>query len=116
MINFNPVSGMIPNPIKGISVPGSAMPGAGKAVAGAPEGENKSSFAGTVKAVEKCISKVDELQGSSNESIKDFLSGKSEDITSVVSTAAKADISFKLLLGVRNKLIEAYKETMNMPL
>jgi flagellar hook-basal body complex protein FliE len=44
------------------------------------------------------------------------LSGKNEDITSVVSAVAKADMSFKLLVGVRNKLIEAYKQTMNMPL
>ncbi|HEV59037.1 MAG TPA: flagellar hook-basal body complex protein FliE, partial [Phycisphaerales bacterium] len=27
---------------------------------------------------------------------------------------ARADMSFKLLVGVRNKLIEAYKETMKM--
>jgi flagellar hook-basal body complex protein FliE len=25
-------------------------------------------------------------------------------------------VSFKVLVGVRNKLIEAYKQTMNMPL
>ena len=77
---------------------------------------HKSDFADTIKAVKKYISKVDELQQSSDVSIKDLLSGKNEDITSVVSAVAKADMSFKLLVGVRNKLIEAYKQTMNMPL
>jgi len=76
----------------------------------------KSGFADTIKAVEKHISEVDDLQQLSNASIKDLLSGKSEDIASVVSAVAKADMSFKLLVGVRNKLIEAYKQTMNMPL
>ena len=76
----------------------------------------KSEFADTIKAVEKYISKIDEHQQSSEMSIKDLLSGKNEDITSVVSAVAKADMSFKLLVGVRNKLIEAYKQTMNMPL
>ena len=76
----------------------------------------KSEFADTIKAVEKYISKVDDLQELSDISIKDLLSGKNEDITSVVSAVAKADMSFKLLVGVRNKLIEAYKQTMNMPL
>ncbi len=76
----------------------------------------KSGFADTVKAVKEQISKVDDLQQSSNISIQDLLSGKNEDITSVVSAVAKADMSFKLLVGVRNKLIEAYKQTMNMPL
>ena len=76
----------------------------------------KSDFDNTVKAVEQYISRVDEIQQSSDTSIKDLLSGKNEDIISVVSAAAKADMSFKLLVGVRNKLIEAYKQTMNMPL
>ena len=76
----------------------------------------KLDFDNTVKAIDKYISNVDELQQSSDMSIKDLLSGKNQDIISVVSAAAKADMSFKLLVGVRNKLIEAYKQTMNMPL
>jgi len=76
----------------------------------------KTDFADTVKAIEKHISKVDELQQSSDTAIKDLLTGKNGDITSAVSAVAKADMSFKLLVGVRNKLIEAYKQTMNMPL
>lgn len=75
---------------------------------------NSTEFANTVKAVKKYISEVDDHQDSANMSIKDLLAGKNEDITSVVSAVAKADISFKLLVGVRNKLIEAYKQTMNM--
>ena len=76
----------------------------------------KPGFEDTIKAVGKYISNVDDLQQSSDISIKDLLSGKNEDITSMVSAVAKADMSFKLLVGVRNKLIEAYKQTMNMPL
>jgi len=98
----------------------SIMPGINPNSAGMPKVGNanaeKSNFADTVKAVKKYISKVDELQQSSDMSIKDLLSGKNEDITSVVSAVAKADMSFKLLVGVRNKLIEAYKQTMSMPL
>jgi flagellar hook-basal body complex protein FliE len=76
----------------------------------------KTDFGDAVKAIDNYISKVDDLQTSSDMSIKDLLSGKNEDITSVVSAVAKADLSFKLLVGVRNKIIEAYKQTMNMPL
>ena len=79
-------------------------------------GANNPEFANTIKAVGEYISKVDDLQQASDISIKDLLAGKSEDITSVVSAVAKADISFKVLVGVRNKLIEAYKQTINMPL
>jgi flagellar hook-basal body complex protein FliE len=76
----------------------------------------KSDFADTIKAVGKYVSKVDDLQHASDMSIRDLLTGKNTDITSVVSAVAKADMSFKLLVGVRNKLIEAYQQTMNMPL
>ncbi|HBG26624.1 MAG: flagellar hook-basal body complex protein FliE [Planctomycetes bacterium GWF2_41_51] len=103
MVNFNPnVSSALP-----ISAPGTA---------GKTNVKPDSGFADTIKAVEEQISKVDNLQQSSDISIQDLLAGKNEDITSVVSAVAKADMSFKLLVGVRNKLIEAYKQTMNMPI
>ena len=106
MINLNVSAGsVLPN----------GNPNIGGVAKSNPAGP-KSGFADTVKAVGKEISKVDDLQQSSDVSIKDLLSGKNEDITSVVSAVAKADMSFKLLVGVRNKLIEAYKQTMNMPL
>ncbi len=73
----------------------------------------KSGFSDTAK---KYMESVNDQQVESNNSIKDMLTGKNQDITSVVTEVAKADVSFKLLVGVRNKLIEAYKQTMNMPL
>lgn len=79
-------------------------------------GDGGGGFTEAVKAADNFISKVDMLQQSSDASIQELLSGKNQDITSVVSAVAKADMSFKLLVGVRNKLIEAYKKTMNMPL
>jgi len=77
---------------------------------------NKVNFAKTVEGIGKCLSKVDSDQKASDMSIQDLLSGREADITSVVSSVAKADMSFKMLVGVRNKLVEAYKQTMNMPL
>lgn len=120
MINLNAnVSGPL-NAIKGVWDSGSTLPKVNPDKIGMPEAGDadggKSDFADTVKAVGKYLSKVDDLQQSSNTLIKDLLAGKNEDITSVVSAMAKADISFKLLVGVRNKLIEAYKQTMNMSL
>ena len=76
--------------------------------------KTSASFADTAKDIGKMVAKVDDMQAASDVSIKDLLAGKNNDITSVVSSVAKADMSFKLLVGVRNKLIEAYKQTMNM--
>ncbi len=104
MINFNPnISSAFPAPSVG-SV---------GSVNQKPAGSG-SAFADSVKAAQNQLGKVNDLQKASDASIKDLLSGKNEDITSVVSSVAKADMSFKMLVGVRNKLVEAYKETMNM--
>ncbi len=80
--------------------------------AGAP----KSDFLNAIEAAGRYVSKVDDMQQTADASIQDLLTGKNNDITAVVSAVAKADVSFKVLVGVRNKLIEAYKQTMNMPL
>ena len=107
MINLNPNVGSTLPKIN----PGSVA----TTKAGGADG-NRAGFEQAVKVVGDYLSGVDELQQSSNISIKELLTGKNSDITSVVSAAAKADMSFKLLVGVRNKLVEAYKQTMNMPL
>lgn len=60
------------------------------------------------------LNKVNDQQNQANLSILDLMSGKQQDINTVVAEVAKADMSFKLLVGVRNKLVEAYKETMRM--
>jgi flagellar hook-basal body complex protein FliE len=104
MIEFDPnVSSILPNPRP--MTPQAANPAVAKA-----------DFSQAVKALGNCIAKVDDLQQASDASVEDLLAGKNNDITAVVSAVAKADMSFKVLVGVRNKLIEAYKQTMSMPL
>lgn len=76
----------------------------------------KGQFTDLADAVKKYTSGVEEKQQSADVSIKDLLTGKDTDVTSVVSEVAQADMSFKMLVGVRNKLIDAYKQTMNMPI
>ncbi len=116
MVNLNANVSGASNPMRGVWKPPRANPDSfGMPKVGSSDAK-KADFANAVEAVGKYISKVDDLQESSDMSIKDLLSGKNEDIISVVSAVAKADMSFKLLVGVRNKLIEAYKQTMNMPL
>jgi flagellar hook-basal body complex protein FliE len=120
MVNPNASIGASLSSMKELWGANATRPGGSLDAVGMPKGANsddkKADFADAVKAVENCVSRTDDLQQSSNMSIQDLLSGKNEDIASVVSAVAKADMSFKLLVGVRNKLIEAYKQTMNMPL
>ncbi|HDS83594.1 MAG TPA: flagellar hook-basal body complex protein FliE [Phycisphaerales bacterium] len=66
------------------------------------------------KAIKQSLDNVNQDQHEANASIVDLLSGKEQDVNTVVASVAKADMSFKMLVGVRNKLVEAYKETMRM--
>ena len=66
------------------------------------------------EALQNYVDQVDKSQQSSVSAIEDLLSGKTQDILPTVAAVAKADLSFKLLISVRNKVIEAYKQTMNM--
>ena len=49
------------------------------------------------KFVRKYISEVDNMQQDSDTAVKQLLSGKNQDITSIVTAVAKADMSFKLV-------------------
>jgi len=113
MVNFDPnVRSALPNVSGGPTAPGwekIAPEGAGATPA-------KPGFLDAIETAGKYVSKVNDLQQASDASIQDLLTGKNNDITAVVSAVAKADVSFKVLVGVRNKLIEAYKQTMNMPI
>jgi len=64
-------------------------------------------------ALKGFVEQVDLEQQGAASAVQDMVAGKS-DILPVVAEVAKADLSFKLLVGVRNKVIDAYKQTMNM--
>lgn len=114
-MNINPNISNMQNAMKGF-LENNQVQKAGSDISKTTGSESqKSQFSDAVKSIENLLSEVDESQQASDVSIKDLLSGKNNDITSVVSEVAKADLGFKVLVGVRNKLIEAYKQTMNMP-
>ena len=76
----------------------------------APGGEG-SQFAANLKSL---VSEVNDLQVQADESVAELAAGRASNIHEVVVNVAKADLSFKLLLELRNKLVEAYQKTMNM--
>jgi flagellar hook-basal body complex protein FliE len=69
-----------------------------------------SSFSELLKAY---IQKVDMEQHKADKIIEEFLSGK-RDVHEVVLAVEKADISFRLFMKIKEKLVEAYQEIMRM--
>jgi flagellar hook-basal body complex protein FliE len=76
--------------------------------------ENPTQKAGFGDVLKTFVNNVDAKQQASEAAIQDLVTGKTDNVLPVVNAVAKADLSFKLLVGVRNKVIDAYKETMRM--
>lgn len=60
------------------------------------------------------IKEVDVAQKEADVSIKQLAAGESTSIQDVVMKLEEADIAFQLMKEVRNKLLEAYKEVLQM--
>jgi flagellar hook-basal body complex protein FliE len=69
------------------------------------------SFADTLK---NAISQVNELQQVSNKKMQDLSVGRTDNVADVMITAEKADIAMRVMVQVRNKVIDAYNEIMRM--
>ena len=68
------------------------------------------------KAFTSSISEVNNLQNISTNSQNEFQMGGDIPLTEVVMNMQKASIAFEATLQVRNKVLTAYQEIMNMPI
>ena len=69
------------------------------------------SFADTLK---DAVQNVNQMQQESDVKMQELATGKTQNIHDVMLTTEKADIALKLMVQVRNKIIEAYQEVMKM--
>lgn len=85
----------------------SALPASEKSVPGAD-------FSQMLK---NSIENVNELQKNSAAMSKSFELGEDNvDLAQVMIASQKSNISFQAMVQVRNKLVDAYKDVMNMPI
>ena len=74
----------------------------------APRGE----FLETLKTT---LNQAAELQSNAEKQVTQVLAGNSEDLHSALVAVDKADLSYQLMMQVRNKIIQAYQEVSRMP-
>jgi flagellar hook-basal body complex protein FliE len=71
--------------------------------------------AGSFKEVlSDALQQVDEAHKVSDRQIQNVLSGDVQDVHTAMIAMQKAELSFQMMMQVRNKLIEAYQEVMRM--
>lgn len=69
------------------------------------------SFVDTLK---DAVQAVNTAQKEADVKMQDLATGKSQNIHETMIAAEKADIALRLMVQVRNKMIEAYQEIMRM--
>jgi flagellar hook-basal body complex protein FliE len=97
---------MIMDAIKAISTTSAPISGTGKA-----DSAQGRTFVDTLKSL---TSQVDQEIGEANRQSEQFAVGKDFDLHEIMIATEKADLSFRLLLQIRNKLLDAYQEVMRM--
>ena len=70
-------------------------------------GEFQSMFA-------NAINNVEGFRKDADTKIGNFLAGEGEELHNVIMSTQKAQLSFELFQGVRNKVVQAYQEVMRM--
>lgn len=76
-----------------------------------PEGPGKASFEDVLRS---SIQDVDKLQHDATEAIHKMSTGKADSVAEVMTAVEKADIAFRTLMQVRNKLVDAYEELLRI--
>jgi len=87
--------------------PSSAAQPNAKATAEAP----KSEFSAHLK---NAIGEVNDLQQQANHAIEQLVGEGKGDLQQTMVALEKADVSFRLMMQIRNKVLEAYQEIMRM--
>jgi flagellar hook-basal body complex protein FliE len=85
---------------------------AGKDVAGLPAVETPASFG---KTMNDALQAVSTQQGKASELSAAYERGDTHDIVGVMVERQKASLGFEATVQVRNKLLSAYRDIMNMP-
>lgn len=57
---------------------------------------------------------VNDMQASADEKVSEVVTGESEDLHNAMIALEEANVSFQLMLEIRNKMLEAYQEINRM--
>lgn len=92
-------------PLKPLSPLGETAQPAGQAAKGGGD------FADMLK---QALQEVNEAQATSEVEARKLMTGDGADMHSAILAVQKADVSFQMMMAVRSKLIDAYREVMRM--
>jgi flagellar hook-basal body complex protein FliE len=69
---------------------------------------------GFLEILRGAMDQVNSLQGAAENKVAAMLEGNGMDVHSAMIAVEKADLSFQLMMQVRNKIVQAYQEISRM--
>jgi len=66
------------------------------------------------KLVDQLLTYADSRQVRADQGVMDLAGGRTENVHNAMLAVAEADLSFRLVLEIRNRLTDAYQEIMRM--
>ena len=66
--------------------------------------------------LQDALGSVSELQSAASAQANAFVRGETKDLVSVMVAGQKSSIAFQALTQVRNRVVSAYQDIMNMPI
>ncbi len=85
--------------------------GAPPAATAASGGADKTQFADVLR---NSLEEVDRLQKKADAAIESLATGGAASVHDTMIAMEQADVSFRLMMQVRNKIVEAYQEVLRM--
>ncbi len=64
--------------------------------------------------LKKSLDQVQQVQNEADQKVSDLVTGKGGNIDSAMVAVQKANLSFELVMQVRNKIVQAYQEVENL--
>lgn len=64
--------------------------------------------------LKNAVNSVDQINANAGTQVDNLLQGAGGDMTSVMIAVEKADVSFQLMMQVRNKIVSAYQDIEKM--
>jgi flagellar hook-basal body complex protein FliE len=95
---------------KSLSINDSSLTSPSAGGVGSTDSTQKS-FSDTLR---DAIGSVNELHKSADKAAQELATGKTDNVADVMIASEKADIALRLMVQVRNKIIDAYQEVMKM--
>jgi flagellar hook-basal body complex protein FliE len=89
-------------------MPNSILPGAGKIAGGLAPTQSFSDL------LSNSIQEINKLQQNANLQVEKLARGEVKDVHQVMIAAQEANLTFSMMMQIRNKIVEAYQEISKM--